>query len=77
LCSSSSIDTSWQGHLDVVKCLVEIGASYDLPTKFGVTPLHVVARKGHIDIFLYLVSQGVNLDATTQRGATPLYVILR
>ena len=43
------------GHLDVVRHLVEVGADKDLALNNGATPLFVAARNGHLDVVRHLV----------------------
>jgi ankyrin repeat protein len=53
------------GKLDVVKCLVELGADVNI---YGGTydggPLNEAATEGHDDIVLYLINAGAHLDVS-------------
>ena len=72
-----------EGHLEIVRFLLEIGANKDQAEKDGTTPLHVAAGGGHLDIVRFLVEAGANNDLLTricqQRriseddGSTPLH----
>ena len=66
-------DRSRDGHLRVVKHLVENGADVNMQDHHGFTPLHLSVRGGHLDIAAYLIEEGeadVNLPAKS--GYTPL-----
>ena len=66
-------DRSRDGHLRVVKHLVENGADVNMRDHHGFTPLHLSVRGGHLDIAAYLLEEGeadVNLPAKS--GYTPL-----
>ena len=65
-----------QGHLEVVRFLVESGANKDQgATDDGATPLHIAAAKGRLEVVRFLVESGANKDqGTTDDGATPLHI---
>ena len=55
------------GHLDVVRHLVEGGADKDQAKISGATPLHIAAENGHLDVVRYLAEVGADKDqAQTQ-----------
>ena len=49
------------GHLEVVRYLVESGANKDQgKTNDGATPLFIAAHQGHLDVVRFLVEAGAN-----------------
>ncbi|KAI8777545.1 protein fem-1 C [Biomphalaria glabrata] len=69
------------GHLDVVKYLVEhckaeieqVGSvTFDGETIEGAPPLWCAAAAGHLNIVKYLVEHGANVNKTTFTNSTPL-----
>ncbi len=62
------------GKLDVVKCLVELGADTETEEDDGRTPLHLAAYSGHLDVVKCLVELGADKDVTTDDGSTPLHI---
>ena len=65
-----------EGHLEVVRLLVESGANKDQgKTDTGSTPLHIAAAEGHLEVVRLLVESGANKDQSkTDDGATPLFI---
>ncbi len=51
-----------EGHIDVVKYLVEHGSTIDKEDKNGITPLSVACEIGNEDIIQYLIKQGANVN---------------
>lgn len=62
------------GHINIVKLLLENGASIDIEMYGGFTPLYVACQNGHIDIVKLLLEQGASINNEMNSGATPLYV---
>lgn len=63
-----------EGHVDVVKCLVEeYSAKVSLQANDGLTPLHLSAQTDKLAIVDLLVSYGADLTAKTLSGFTPLH----
>ena len=58
-------------HLEVVRALVEAGASVDQAMKNGVTPLIMATQKGHHEVVHALVEAGASVDKRW-RNQTPL-----
>lgn len=58
------------GRLDIVKKLVEMGASPTQKCSMGHEPVHAAARGGAVEVLDYLVAQGASLDASTTSGIT-------
>ena len=65
------------GNLPVVRELVQKGASLNITTRFGETPLHAAATFGHAQVVSSLLAQGANVNASTTRGWTPLHSAAR
>jgi hypothetical protein len=66
------------GSLEIVKLLVEAGASVDLAEAHGGwTPLLQAADQWHAEVVRYLLEHGANPNTKTRIGKTPLSVALR
>ncbi len=50
----------FEGHLEVVRYLLEHGASPDISNHFNNTCLMIAAYKGHLDVVKFLLEKGVN-----------------
>ena len=61
------------GHLDVVRFLVEAGAAKDQADNSGATPLFTAVQNGHLDIVRFLVQVGAAKDQADNAGAKPLF----
>ena len=62
------------GHLDIVKLLLEDGrSSIDSIDEEKWTPLHHAIMRNNVDIALYLISKGANVNAKQNEGMTPLH----
>jgi ankyrin repeat protein len=62
------------GHLQVVKLLVEHGATIEVADNRGMTPLHDAASSDCLDVVQYLEAKGSNINAVTEDGRTILHV---
>ncbi|KAH8748379.1 ankyrin repeat-containing domain protein [Hyaloscypha sp. PMI_1271] len=62
------------GHLQVVKLLVEHGALIEIADNQGMTPLLDAAGSEFLDVAQYLEARGSNIDAVTEDGRTILHV---
>jgi ankyrin repeat protein len=62
------------GHLQVVKLLVEHGALIEIADNQGMTPLLDAAGSEFLDVVQYLEARGSNIDAVTEDGRTILHV---
>ena len=60
------------GHLDVLKLLIQHGGDVELPDISGCTPLHVAARNGHLTCVKYLVLQGADFRMKSKKGNTAM-----
>jgi len=66
-------EASYEGHLDVVKLLLEARADVTAVDKYGATPLHKASAKGHIDVVKLLVELGADVAAADKVEKTPLH----
>jgi ankyrin repeat protein len=62
-----------EGHLAVVKLLLENGAAVDAKDSVGATPLWLATFKGHLAVVKLLLEKGAAVDAKDSEGATPLW----
>jgi len=58
------IEAVCEGKLDILKFIVEKGASLDVTTIAGETPLMIASEKGHWKIVEYLLEQNVDIYQT-------------
>lgn len=65
---------SKEGHVHVVKELLERKANVNAATKKGNTALHIASLAGQLDVVELLVKHGANVDCRSQNGFTPLYM---
>ena len=61
------------GHIKVVKNLIENGADINAKNINDDTPLHISARNGHSVITDMLIERGANVNVTNKKGLTPLH----
>jgi ankyrin repeat protein len=61
-----------QGHVDIAKLLLGIGADPNIKNCLDWTPLHYASEQGHIEIAQLLLATGADPNAKTKNGATPL-----
>lgn len=54
------------GQEDVVKLLVEHGASVNVQSQNGFTPLYMAAQENHDNVVKYLLSNGANQSLATE-----------
>jgi ankyrin repeat protein len=63
-----------EGHLGIVKVLLEHGVSIDnATTDDGTTPLFMAAQEGYLGIVMVLLEHGALID-TAVGGTTPLFI---
>ena len=58
-------DAASEGRTNLVKVLLDRGASIDVKTHSGSTALHEAARSGHIEVVKVLLDRGASIDAAT------------
>ncbi len=66
-----------QGHLTVVKLLLERGALVSPQDPQNLTPLHLAAYHGCVDTVKILCDAGADLNPQTHIGETPLICVLK
>ncbi len=73
--SSSSVKESLEKRtVEILKLILEHGASLTKSDADGDTLLHLAAFSGQIDVFAYLLPFFKNLNIKNQRGETPLHL---
>ncbi|KAM3174258.1 hypothetical protein ACTXT7_010901 [Hymenolepis weldensis] len=65
---------SKEGHLPVVRLLLDHHASIDAKTNRGNTALHIASLAGRFEIIKLLVERKADINARSQNGFTPLYM---
>jgi ankyrin len=61
----------------VVKILVLQGASVNVQSQNGFTPLYMAAQENHDGVVRFLLANGANQSLATEDGFTPLAVALQ
>lgn len=71
--NSALLRTCQESKLDIIKKLVDAGASleYRMPD-IGSTPLDRACYNGHIEVVQYLIQRGAKVDAARPNNTTPL-----
>ncbi len=64
------------GRLDMVRLLIEHGASVNTARDDGTTPLYLAAALGYLDMVRLLIIQGASVKAVRQDGATPFFAAI-
>ena len=70
--STPLLIASYNGHLNIVKFLMEKGADKDIRNNRGSSALNLAAYGGHLEIAKYLVENGLEVDKPSPTGFTPL-----
>ncbi|KAK1734262.1 ankyrin repeat domain-containing protein [Skeletonema marinoi] len=63
---------SKKGHVDVVRQLIESGATVNAKDNGENTPLHWACSNGHMDVAKLLIENGAEFNAKNNEGITPL-----
>jgi ankyrin repeat protein len=64
---------SREGHLEIVKLLVKLGADLEARETYGRTALHLAAREGRSGTIALLIVLGADIAAKNSQGETPLH----
>ncbi|XP_076583108.1 ankyrin repeat domain-containing protein 29 isoform X3 [Chaetodon auriga] len=72
--STALFFASQQGHNDIVKLLLEFGASTEFQTKDGGTAVTVASQHGHCKVVETLLKNGANVHDQLNDGATSLFL---
>ena len=63
-----------EGHLEVVKYLINKGSNINEKDNYGGRiPLHYAAMNEHLEVVKYLINKGANIDEKDNRGVTALH----
>ena len=57
-----------EGHLELVRLLLEAGAGQNAPNQHGSTPLIVAASTGHLEVAWALLEAAADQNAASQHG---------
>ena len=63
-----------QGHLEVVRLLLEAGADKNAAKQYGTTALMLAAHNGHLEVVRVLLEAGADKNAARQDEATALMI---
>lgn len=67
------IASAENGHLEVVKFLIEKGANVNATAQYRKdTALHVAAQNGFADVCTYLIQKGADKNAVNDEGKKPV-----
>ena len=61
------------GHFEIVKLLIEAGASVNIQTNGGWTPLCGAAENGHFKVVQFLLQAGADVNMKDNHGATAVH----
>jgi ankyrin repeat protein len=73
---SSLMLAAYMGHGELVRLLLEFGASVHARAVGGGGTLHVTCRVGNLQVAKLLLDQGADPCARTQNGSTPLHTVV-
>ena len=74
---SALLYAAGNGHTDIVRFLLEKGASIDIKNGFGSTPLMAAAMRGHDEAAQLLLEKGADLSPRDATGETAYQIALR
>lgn len=63
---------SANGHLEVLKLLIQYDGDVELADMSGCTPLHLAARNGHLTCVKFLILQGADFRVKSKKGNTAM-----
>uniref|UniRef100_A0A8D8UUR8 Ankyrin repeat and KH domain-containing protein 1 n=1 Tax=Cacopsylla melanoneura TaxID=428564 RepID=A0A8D8UUR8_9HEMI len=70
--STPLMEAAQEGHLELVRYLLDAGAQVHAKTQTGDTALTYACENGHTDVADLLLSYGANLEHESEGGRTPL-----
>ncbi|KAL7286755.1 hypothetical protein TKK_0018900 [Trichogramma kaykai] len=70
--STPLMEASQEGHLDIVRYLLELNANVHAQTQTGDTALTYACENGHTDVAELLLGYGADLEHESEGGRTPL-----
>ena len=62
------------GHVDVIRALVVLGADVNAPNKNGTTAVHMAAHNGHANTIRTLCALGADVNTPDNDGTTPVFI---
>ncbi|RPB18423.1 ankyrin, partial [Terfezia boudieri ATCC MYA-4762] len=65
--------TGRNGHLEVVKVLLDKGATINVVAGCNRTPLHIAAKLGHFEVVQVLLNKGALIDAIAHDNSSALH----
>ena len=65
--------TSYGGHLEIGRWLLDRGADINALTNFNWTPLHAAAFNGRLEFVRMLLDHGAAINSPDKSGRTPLH----
>ena len=68
------LSATWNGHLEIVRVLLDANAAVDEAGNNGWTPLYIAAQNGYPEIVAALLDANATVDLANNDGATPLFV---
>ncbi|KAL6740694.1 hypothetical protein Aduo_014028 [Ancylostoma duodenale] len=63
----------YDGHLEIVKYLVEHGADIEVANQHGHTSLMIAAYRQKVDVVKYLISCGADVNRSSKKGNTAMH----
>ena len=66
--------SSWRGHVEITRVLLEHGADSEARNEYGYSPLYKATESGHVELVQVLLEYGADANARGYRGCRPLYL---
>ena len=68
---------AYDGNLDMIQLLIDIGVDFNNADNNGFTPAYVAAREGHANVIAELAKHGVDLNKAALGDITPAHIAAR